>query len=96
MASKKMHRVSLLALFAFSAALSLAFAQPDHDVQAQMTRPWMNRNLSPDERADLVLKQMTLDEKIDLVHGQEHAGLGQADATRRTGQRRGRIRSSTG
>jgi beta-glucosidase len=31
--------------------------------------PWMNRNLSPDERADLVLKEMTLDEKIALLHG---------------------------
>jgi beta-glucosidase len=31
--------------------------------------PWMNTMLSPDERADLVLKEMTLDEKIDLVHG---------------------------
>src|SRR5579883_1917049 len=32
-------------------------------------RPWMNKGLSPEERADLVLKQMTLDEKIDLLHG---------------------------
>lgn len=31
MASPKMHRVSLLALFAFSAALSLVFAQHSHD-----------------------------------------------------------------
>ena len=31
--------------------------------------PWMNQSLSPDQRADLVLKQMTLDEKILLVHG---------------------------
>jgi len=31
--------------------------------------PWMDRNLSPDQRADLVLQQMTLDEKIQLVHG---------------------------
>lgn len=31
--------------------------------------PWMNKSLSPDERADLVLKQMTIDEKLDLVHG---------------------------
>jgi beta-glucosidase len=30
----------------------------------------MNRNLSPDERADLDLKQMTLEEKIDLVPGE--------------------------
>ena len=29
----------------------------------------MDRSLSPDERADLVLAQMTLDEKISLVHG---------------------------
>jgi len=32
-------------------------------------RPWMNPNLSPDERADLVLKQLTLDEKLALLHG---------------------------
>jgi beta-glucosidase len=31
--------------------------------------PWMNTSLSPDERADLVLKEMTLDEKIALLHG---------------------------
>jgi beta-glucosidase len=31
--------------------------------------PWMNKSLSPDQRADLVLQQMTLDEKIQLVHG---------------------------
>ena len=31
--------------------------------------PWMNPSLSPDERADMVLKQMTLDEKLSLLHG---------------------------
>jgi beta-glucosidase len=31
--------------------------------------PWMNTRLSPDERADMVIHQMTLDEKIQLVHG---------------------------
>jgi beta-glucosidase len=31
--------------------------------------PWMDKTLSPDQRADLVLQQMTLDEKIQLVHG---------------------------
>ena len=31
--------------------------------------PWMNASLSPDERADLVLKEMTLDEKIATLHG---------------------------
>jgi beta-glucosidase len=29
----------------------------------------MNASLSPDERADLVLKEMTLDEKVALLHG---------------------------
>ncbi len=38
--------------------------------------PWMNTMLSPDERADLVLKEMTLDEKIDLVHGNGMPGWG--------------------
>jgi beta-glucosidase len=32
-------------------------------------RPWMNASLSPDLRADLIIEQLTLDEKIQLVHG---------------------------
>jgi beta-glucosidase len=32
-------------------------------------QPWMNSRLSAEERADLVLKQMTLEEKIALLHG---------------------------
>jgi len=32
-------------------------------------RLWKNKSLSPDERADLLVKQMTLDEKIQLIHG---------------------------
>ncbi len=41
------------------------------------TGPWMNANLSPDERAEMVLKQLTLDEKIALLHGN---GMAHADA----------------
>ena len=37
--------------------------------QHQPNFPWMNKNLSPDERAEMVLKEMTLDEKISLLHG---------------------------
>src|ERR1700676_5062776 len=37
-------------------------------------RPWMNPQLSPDERAEMVLKELTLDEKIDLVHGEGMPG----------------------
>ena len=36
---------------------------------AKPTGPWMDTSLSPDERADLVIKQMTLDEKIAMLHG---------------------------
>ena len=31
--------------------------------------PWSDRSLSPDQRADMVIKEMTLDEKIQLLHG---------------------------
>jgi beta-glucosidase len=31
--------------------------------------PWSDKSLSPDVRADLVIKEMTLDEKIQLLHG---------------------------
>ncbi len=31
--------------------------------------PWMDKNLPPDQRADMVVEQMTLDEKILLAHG---------------------------
>jgi beta-glucosidase len=37
--------------------------------------PWMNTSLSPDERAALVVKEMTLDEKVTLLHGTGMAGL---------------------
>ncbi len=31
--------------------------------------PWSDKSLSPDARADMVIKEMTLDEKIQLLHG---------------------------
>ncbi|MGA7895226.1 MAG: glycoside hydrolase family 3 C-terminal domain-containing protein [Candidatus Sulfotelmatobacter sp.] len=36
---------------------------------------WMNSSLSPDERAALVVKEMTLNEKISLLHGTGMDGL---------------------
>jgi len=33
------------------------------------SRPWMHRSLTPEQRADLLLHAMTLDEKITMVHG---------------------------
>lgn len=48
------------------------FAAPKHphtSSSAPQQRPWMDTSLSPDQRAELVLHELTLDEKIDLVHG---------------------------
>ncbi len=53
-----------------SAQLMLQTPKPE-------TRPWiLQKSLSPDKRADLVIAQMTLDEKIQLVHGAGMAGFG--------------------
>jgi beta-glucosidase len=37
--------------------------------------PWSNSSLSPDERASMVVKEMTLEEKISLLHGTGMQGL---------------------
>jgi len=39
------------------------------------SHPWMNSSLSPDERALMVVKEMTLDEKIQMLHGTGMVGL---------------------
>ena len=36
---------------------------------SQKHYPWSDKSLPPDQRADLVIKEMTLDEKIQLLHG---------------------------
>ena len=54
--------LSLLAVITIISGASSLVAQ-DTD------RPWMNSKLSPEERAELVLKQMTLDEKLVILHG---------------------------
>jgi beta-glucosidase len=40
---------------------------------ANVAKPWMNAGLTAEQRADMVLKEMTLDEKIELVHGEGSA-----------------------
>ena len=62
--------LSLLLTFSVSSAQ----AQPPQ--QGTQAQPWMNTSLSPDERAGMVLKQMTLDEKMELVHGNGMPGWG--------------------
>lgn len=61
--SKRRH--SVLSLIAAVTVISLATAA----VAQNTDRPWMDPKLSPEERAELVLKQMTLDEKLVLLHG---------------------------
>jgi beta-glucosidase len=46
-----------------------ARAQSPSQQPSQPTQPWMNPSLDPDARADLMIHEMTLDEKIQLVHG---------------------------
>jgi beta-glucosidase len=58
---------SIALLIAFAAASTAVaqfpgFTQPKHF-------PWSDKSLSPDVRADMVIKEMTLDEKIQLLHG---------------------------
>ncbi|HZQ42875.1 MAG TPA: glycoside hydrolase family 3 C-terminal domain-containing protein [Acidobacteriaceae bacterium] len=61
--TKVAHRVAVLGLLGVTALA----------VSAQSNKgknwPWMDAKLSPERRADLVLEQMTLDEKISLLHG---------------------------
>jgi beta-glucosidase len=60
--------IVLMALLLLSA--SSAFTQ------SPKSFPWMNSSLSPDDRASMVVKEMTIDEKISMLHGTGMAGLG--------------------
>jgi beta-glucosidase len=53
----------------FAAPAQLAAGGPDQPAKRQVARPWTNRSLSPVQRAALLIKEMTLDEKITMVHG---------------------------
>ena len=67
------------AALAFLVASSLLPAQNPRRPRAEPPyahAKWMDKSLSADQRADLVLKELTLDEKIDLLHGQGMPGWG--------------------
>jgi hypothetical protein len=55
-----------IAFMLLNAALAPALAQGAGQTP---TGPWMDKSLPPDRRAGLVMEQMTLDEKLVLVHG---------------------------
>ncbi|MBV9035508.1 MAG: glycoside hydrolase family 3 protein, partial [Acidobacteriaceae bacterium] len=65
--SRFRHTVPVLA-----AAVCLIFRAAEAQQTAQ---PWMNKSLPPEQRADLVLKEMTSDEKIALLHGNGMPGV---------------------
>jgi beta-glucosidase len=65
--------LSVIVLAVGMAAWPCLFAQSTPDKTTQPA--WMDASLSPDERANLVLKEMTLDEKIALLHGTGMSGL---------------------
>ncbi len=58
--------VLALAFFFFAPRPASAQATSGHE---KTPTPWMNTSLSPDDRATLVMKEMTLGEKISLLHG---------------------------
>ena len=72
-----LHRQSVRPVFHLSIFLGiLAFLLPLATAQSSKSHPWMNTSLSPDERASMVVKEMTLDEKISMLHGTGMPGLG--------------------
>jgi beta-glucosidase len=68
-------RFGIAALLVLTVSAGYSFtpgaAQAPKPVQGQAApeQPWMNTSLDPDTRADLMIHEMTLDEKIQLVHG---------------------------
>jgi beta-glucosidase len=68
--SQKCALVVAVSFFVLTSLLIPVFAK-----SPAQTHPWMNTSLSPDERAAMVVKEMTLDEKITLLHGTGMEGL---------------------
>ncbi len=70
-----MFTAAALAYVALAALPQAATAQADATASVS-ARPWMNKALTPEKRADLLLAQMTQDEKIAMVHGPMAMPLG--------------------
>ncbi|HZR41369.1 MAG TPA: glycoside hydrolase family 3 protein, partial [Ktedonobacteraceae bacterium] len=62
-------RQFLFPLFVILLLVSTSFTPLQAFAATHAVRPWMDPSLSPDKRADLLLAQMTLDEKITMLHG---------------------------
>jgi beta-glucosidase len=56
-------------LWLVAALLTGTYAPAQFPGLSQPKHPWSDASLSPDQRADMVVKEMTLEEKITLLHG---------------------------
>jgi beta-glucosidase len=75
MFKQSLSRFTLAAtLLASPAILAQHVAHDGHHVDQKSGHPWDDKALSPDVRADMVLKEMTLDEKIAMLHGNSMPG----------------------
>jgi beta-glucosidase len=77
-------RSSRLVLCVAALAALLPFPVSISSAQGQQQPPkahhaWDDKSLSPDQRADMVIKEMTLDEKFQLVHGTGWGALREGD-----------------
>src|SRR5450755_1835935 len=57
------------ALFVCAATICGGFLPAQPPKAAAPQQAWMDSSLDPDTRADLMIHEMTLDEKVQLVHG---------------------------
>ncbi len=67
-------KISLLAMAIALVSIAPSFAAeaPPADSKkatSEAPKAWMNKKLTPEQRTDLVLKEMTMDEKLKLVFG---------------------------
>src|SRR6266568_9622786 len=72
-------RIAVCAALVFFAMATAVFERHALRVLAQgqsTNRPWMDKTLSPGRRADLVLQESNLDEKIGFAHGNGMPGWG--------------------
>jgi len=78
MSQDNARRTALLAVAALLCSVPAVSAQMvSRGTNPPSNGPWLDKTLPPDKRADLLLQQMTLDEKLTLVH-QDPGPLAQA------------------